>query len=86
MGEHQSVCHSRGEYARDEMGTGFVRCMSIRWKVSGRYGLRPHRGISQERLPIYVGFSQFVHNVRQRGKALFHPLVETLVCINPEPE
>src|SRR3954453_480443 len=30
----------------------------------------PHRGISQEKLPIYLGFFQFVHNVRRRGKAL----------------
>jgi len=31
--------------------------------------LRPHRGIFQERLPIYIGFFQFVHNGRLRGKA-----------------
>ena len=51
-----------------------------------RSWLRPHRGVSQERLPIYVGFFQFIHNVRLRGKALFRSLVETLVCVNPEPE
>jgi transposase-like protein len=32
--------------------------------------LRPHRGISQEKLPLYLGFSEFVHNVRKRGEAL----------------
>jgi len=25
--------------------------------------LRPHRGISQDKLPLYLGFFQFVHNV-----------------------
>jgi len=48
--------------------------------------LRPHRGVSQERLPLYVGFFQFVHNVRRRGKALLRSLVEALVATNPETE
>ncbi|MDW8327722.1 MAG: IS1595 family transposase, partial [Anaerolineales bacterium] len=33
--------------------------------------LRPHRGISQQKkLPLCLGFFEFVHNVRRRGKAL----------------
>jgi transposase-like protein len=87
--EHKSVCHRHGEYARDEDGDGFhevhVNTMEGCWSLL-RSWLRPHRGISQERLPIYVGFFQFIHNVRKRGKALFRSLVEALVCINPEPE
>ena len=86
--EHKSVCHGHGEYARDEDGDGFhevhVNTMEGCWSLL-RSWLRPHRGISQERLPIYVGFFQFIHNVRLRGKALFRSLVETLVCVNPEP-
>ena len=35
-----------------------------------RSWLRPHRGVSQERLPLYLGFFEFVHNIRRRGKAL----------------
>ena len=35
-----------------------------------RSWLRPHRGISQGRLPLYLGFFEFVHNVRRRGQAL----------------
>jgi len=27
-------------------------------------------GLSQENLPLYLGFFAFVHNVRKRGKAL----------------
>jgi len=85
--EHKSVCHSIGEYARDEDGDGFcevhVNTMEGFWSLL-RSWLRPHRGISQERLPIYVGFFQFVHNVRRRGNSLLRSLVETLVCTNPE--
>jgi transposase-like protein len=87
--EHKTVCHSRGEYARDEDGDGFhevhVNTMEGFWSLL-RSWLRPHRGISQERLPMYVGFFQFVHNVRRRGKALLLSLVEALVCTNPETE
>lgn len=41
---------------------------------------RPHRGISQEKLPLYLGFFQFVHNVRIRGKGLLRLLLELLVA------
>jgi transposase-like protein len=41
--------------------------------------LRPHRGISQEQLPLYLGFFEFVHNVRKRGKAWLPALIEFLV-------
>ncbi len=34
---------------------------------------------SQE-LPIYLGFFEFVHNVRKRGKALLGSLVQLLVA------
>src|SRR5262249_18474164 len=44
-----------------------------------RNWLRPHRGISQERLPLSLGFFEFVHNVRKRGKALLPALIEVLV-------
>jgi len=85
--EHKTVCHAIGEYARDEDGDGFhevhVNTMEGFWSLL-RSWLRPHRGISQERLPIYVGFFQFVHNVRRRGNSLLRSLVETLVSTNPE--
>ena len=57
--------------------------MSIPWKDSGRscgVGAAPHRGISQEKLPLYLGFFEFVLNVRQRGKALLDALIELLVA------
>jgi transposase len=81
--QHKTVCHAQGEYARDEDGDGFhevhVNTMEGFWSLL-RSWLRPHRGISQEKLPIYLGFFQFIHNVRQRGKALLGALVGALVA------
>ncbi len=81
--DHRTVCHSRGEYARDEDGDGFhevhVNTAEGFWSLL-RSWLRPHRGISQEKLPLYLGFFQFVHNVRIRGKGLLRPLLELLVA------
>ena len=81
--KHNTVCHSKGEYARDEDGDGFheihVNTMEGFWSLL-RSWLRPHRGISQERLPIYLGFFQFVHNARNRGKRLLAALVAALVA------
>ena len=80
--EHKTVCHARGEYARDEDGDGFcevhVNTIEGFWSLL-RSWLRPHRGISQEKLPFYLGFFQFVHNPRRRGKALLDALVGGLV-------
>ena len=44
-----------------------------------RSWLRPHRGISQEKLPLYLGFFEFVHNARIRGKGLLQPLLGLLL-------
>jgi transposase-like protein len=81
--QHKSVNHSRREYARDEDGDGFhevhVNTMEGFWSLL-RSWLRPHRGISQEKLPLYLSFFEFVHNVRQRGKGLLGSLLATLVA------
>lgn len=80
---HKSVCHSRGEYARDEDGDGFhevhVNTMEGFWSLL-RSWLRPHRGISQERLPLYLGFFQFLHNVRLRGRGLLQAMLSALLA------
>jgi transposase len=80
---HKTVCHARGEYARDEDGDGFrevhVNTMEGAWSLL-RSWLRPHRGVSQEKLPAYLGFFQLVHNARRRGEALLGTLVATLVA------
>jgi transposase-like protein len=80
--QHKTVCHGRGEYARDEDGDGFcevhVNTMEGVWSLL-RSWLRPHRGIAQEKLPLYLGFFQVVHNARRRGKALLGELIAALV-------
>ena len=80
---HKTVCHARGEYARDEDGDGFrevhvdtmggVRSLLRSWR-------RPHRGVSQEKLPLHLAFFQVVHNARCRGRALLGDLVAALVA------
>jgi transposase len=83
---HQVVCHSKGEYARDEDGDGFheihVNTMEGFWSLL-RSWLRPHRGISQEKLPLYLGFFEFVHNMGKRGKALLELLMQGALGIAP---
>ena len=79
---HETVCHARGEYARDDDGDGFcevhVNTAEGLWSLL-RSWLRPHRDVSQEKLPLYLGFFQLVHNARRRGKALLGTLVASLV-------
>ena len=79
---HKTVNHSAGEYARDEDGDGFCEVHSN--TIEGfwshlRPWLRPHRGISQEKLPLYLSFFEFVYNVKKRGKRLLSSLLEALV-------
>ena len=79
---HKTVNHSQGEYARDDDGDGFcevhVNTMEGFWSLL-RSWLRPHRGISQDKLPLYLCFFEFVHNARVRGKGLLPALVSVLV-------
>ena len=79
---HRTVGHAAGEFARDEDGDGFcevhVNTLEGFWSLL-RSWLRPHRGVSQETLPRYLGFFEFAHNVRNRGKALLGALISLLV-------
>lgn len=81
--QHKRVNHSIKEYARDDDGDGFcevhVNTIEGFWSLL-RSWLRPHRGISQEKLPLYLSFFEFVHNARARGKALLPSLLELLLA------
>ena len=67
----------------DEDGDGFhevhVNTMEGFWSLL-RSWLRPHRGISQESLPLYLGFFEFAHNSKARGKRLLPSLLELLLA------
>lgn len=81
--EHKTVNHGQGEYARDEDGDGkcevHVNTMEGFWSLL-RPWLRPHRGISQERLHFYLGFFEFLHNIRKRGSNALSGLLTLLVA------
>lgn len=81
--QHKTVNHSQGEYARDEDGDGHhevhVNTMEGIWSLL-RSWLRPHRGISQTHLPSYLGFFEFVHNARRRGRALLPAMLQLLLA------
>jgi hypothetical protein len=80
---HHTVCHAAGEFARDDDGDGFcevhVHTLEGFWPLL-RSGLGPHRGVSQERLPLDLRFFAFVHNLRRRGKARLGALIGLLVA------
>lgn len=80
---HKTVNHGEGEFARDEDDDGFcevhVNTMEGFWSLL-RSWLRPHRGISQQKLPLYLGFFEFVHNAKSRGKSLLSSLIKCLVA------
>ena len=79
---HETVRHASGEYARDDDGDGFrevhVNTLEGFWSLL-RSRLRPHRGTSQEKPPLYLGFFEFLHNVRARGKSVLGALIGLLV-------
>jgi len=67
--DHKTVCHGRGEYARDEDGDGFcevhVNTIEGFWSLL-RSWLRPHRGISQENCrPISASSSSCTTHVAE---------------------
>ncbi len=84
--DHRTVCHADGEFARDDDGDGFcevhVNTMEGFWSLL-RSWLRPHWGISQDKLPLYLGFFEFMHNVRARGKNVLGALMTLL--LSPPP-
>lgn len=85
--KHKTVNHSQGEYARDEDGDGkhevHVNTMECfgRGRPCGllRPWLRGHRGLSQARLPYYLGFFEYLYNLRKRGQLALTGLLTLLL-------
>jgi hypothetical protein len=83
--EHKTVCHSDGEYVRDDDGDGInevhINTQEGIWSVL-RSWIRPHREIAMKNLPTYIGFFEFVFNTRKRGEALISEMMRTILQPN----
>jgi len=65
---HETVCHSRHEYARDDDGDGFceVHCNTMEGIWTGlRNFLRPFRGVHKKYLAAYVAMFEWAHNLKR---------------------
>ncbi|WP_422929681.1 transposase [Singulisphaera sp. PoT] len=63
-----SVCHGRGEWARDDDGDGVreVHCNTLEGNWTGlRNFLRPFRGVNKEYLRQYVAIYQWSYNIKR---------------------
>ena len=83
---HVTVNHGDREFARDDDGDGVNEVhdnttFSV-WSLL-RSWLRPHRGISQRWLPLYLAFFQAMHNIRWRGFSLLEPMLTLLLIPAP---
>jgi transposase-like protein len=74
-----TVCHGQGASARDGFCEVHVNTLQGFWSLL-RSWLRPHRGLAQDKLPIDLGFFQFLHNARKRSKALLSAVIGALVA------
>jgi transposase len=77
--DHRTVCHAKGEYARDGFCATHMNTLEEFWSRL-RSWLRPHRGISQEKLPLYLVFFQFIPNFRARGKSVLEAPIGLLIA------
>ena len=77
---HKTVCHARGEYARDDDSDGLCE-VHVNTMEGGccAPGSALIAASPKRSSPVYLGFFQFVHNARRRGKALLGALVTALV-------
>lgn len=65
---HGTVCHSAGEYARDDDGDGVreVHCNTMEGIWTGlRNFLRPFRGVHKKYLALYAAMFEWEHNLKQ---------------------
>ena len=82
---HHTVCHSHGEYARDDDGDGIreVHCNTLEGIWTGlRNFLRPFRGVHKKYLAQYVAVFEWAHNLKA-VTAKFLRLVMVNSILNP---
>jgi len=66
--KHATVCHSKGEYARDDDGDGVreVHCNTLEGIWTGlRNFLRPFRGVHKKYLFQYTAMFEWAHNLKK---------------------
>lgn len=66
--KHAAVCHSKGEWARDDDGDGVreVHCNTLEGIWTGlRNFLRPFRGIHKKYLSQYTAMFEWTHNLKR---------------------
>lgn len=82
---HKKVFHSAREYAREEDKDGFheIHCNSVEgiWSLL-RSWLRPYRGVSQEKPPFYIGFFEWIYNLKKKGKRAVHEIFALLLILD----
>jgi transposase-like protein len=80
--DHKTVCHSAGEYARDEDGDGInevhVNTMEGIWSLLRQY-IRTFRGVCKKYLHLYVNAFEFLHNLKRRISDGFLGLLTTIL-------
>lgn len=78
--DRQTVCHSEGEWARDDDGDGIrevhVNTIEGLWTTLRNF-LRPFRGVHKKHLAGYVAICEFKINLKRVTPAFISALVRT---------
>jgi len=76
--KHGTVCHSAGEFARDDDGDGIneVHCNSTEGLWTGlRNFLRPFRGVNKRYLPQYVAMYENAFNFNEQWEQVIRAMI-----------
>ena len=83
---HATVCHSQGEWARDDDGDGIreVHCNTLEGIWTGlRNFLRPFRGVHKKNLAQYVAMFEWAHNLKRVTPAFLRAIMVPHFTFNP---
>lgn len=72
---HESVNHSAGEYARGDV---HINTQEGTWSLFRPF-IEAGRGVSKERLPLYVAAFEFFRNVKNKGEDALKELIK--ICL-----
>jgi hypothetical protein len=86
--EHKTVCHSAGEWARDDDGDGIrgVHCNSCEGAETGlRNFLRTFRGVNKVNLYAYVGTYETMYNAKRISPEIIRKMCVKELSIHAKP-